>query len=80
VQNHATGTSSRFQIPAGQVLQQSDAVQMALHQHPAIRALFADAESGAALRAAAALPVPVFGFERVHAPELEIVRSLSLGL
>lgn len=81
VHNHATGTSSRFQIPAGQVLQQSDAVQMALHQHPAIRALFADAESGAALRAkAAALPVPVFGFERVHAPELEIVRSLSLGL
>lgn len=81
VQNHATGTSSRFQTPAGQVLQQSDAVQMALHQHPAIRALFADAESGAALRAkAAALPVPVFGFERVHAPELEIVHSLSLGL
>ena len=77
----AAETSAIFRLAPGETLQQSDAVQIALQQHPAIRAMFADAQSGAALRAkAASLPVPVFGFERVHAPELEIVRSISLGL
>ena len=68
-------------IPA-EPLTQEAAVQLALANSPALKALEADARANvAAARQGARIANPLFSFERIRSPhELEIGRLLSIGL